>query len=65
MLSVSKMVRAGHTVVFSPQGAYIYDEESGEVMNMEEQGGMYMLKMWVKRTGFPGQGDSPQAPKMA
>ena len=38
---------------------HIYDEENGEVMNMEEQGGMYMLNMWVKRAGFPGQGGSP------
>ena len=52
LLSVSQMVKAGNTVVFSPQGAWIYEEASGECMELEERKGMYMLKVWVKKP-FP------------
>eukprot|EP00973_Karenia_brevis_P077408 10754806-Karenia_brevis.AAC.1 len=58
LLSVSKMVKAGHTVVFSPEGSYIYDQANGETMAMEEVKGMYMLKVWVKRPDFHGHGTS-------
>jgi hypothetical protein len=43
------MVRAGNTVVFSPQGSWIYEEESGEYMEMEESKGMYMLRVWARK----------------
>ena len=52
LLSVSQMVKAGNTVVFSPEGAWIYEESSGEYMEMEERKGMYMLRVWVKKP-FP------------
>ena len=53
LLSVSKMVKSGNTVVFSPDGSYIYDADTGEVMNLEERYGIYMLKVWVQATsGF-------------
>ena len=56
LLSVSQMVRAGNTVVFSPEGSYIWERESGEYMEMEEVKGMYMLKVWVKKpSGFHGR----------
>ena len=45
------MVAAGNRVVFSPEGSYVEDVSSGEVVWLKEQGGMYMLKVWVK-TGF-------------
>ena len=60
LLSVSKMVKAGNTVVFAPEGSYIYDGYTGEVMNLEEQRGMYMLKVWIKpASGFQGFGGNP------
>ena len=59
LLSVSKMVKVGHTVVLSPHGSYIYDEESGETMAMEEIKGMYMPKVWVRKPDFYGHGGSP------
>lgn len=48
LLSVSKMVRAGNRVVFEEEGSYVEDRTSGERMYMNEVGGMYMLKLWVK-----------------
>ena len=54
LLSVKKMVESGNRVVFDPQGAYIEDVESGERMNLKEQNGMYVLKLWAKRR-FQGQ----------
>ena len=60
LLSVSKMVKAGNTVVFSQEGSYIYDGYTGEVMNLEERKGMHMLKVWVKpSSGFQGFGGNP------
>ena len=53
LMSVSKMVRAGNTVVFAPDGSYIYDGETGEYMMLQEKNGMYLLNLWVKKaSGF-------------
>ena len=51
LLSVSKIVAAGNRVVFDPQGSYIEDLQEGERVWLKNQGGMYMLKLWVKK-GF-------------
>jgi len=48
LLSVRRIAAAGHTVVFDSAGSYIIDKQSGEKMWLREEGGMYMLKMWVK-----------------
>ena len=48
LLSVHKLVQAGSRIVFDPEGSYIEDVRTGEVMKLREMGGMYMLKMWVK-----------------
>ena len=50
LLSVSKVVKAGSRVVFDRDGSYIEDKETGEKMALQESGGMYMLKMWTKRS---------------
>jgi len=55
LLSVHRVVPAGNRVVFSVHGSFVEDEETGERMPLEERGGMYMLKLWVK-SGFSGQG---------
>jgi len=53
LLSVHKLVQAGNRVVFDPEGSYIEDTKTGEVMRLREMGGMYMLKMWIhKNAGF-------------
>ena len=52
LLSVSRMVQAGNTVVFSSSGSYVEDKNTGERIPLREQGGMYMLKLWVKNQIF-------------
>ena len=54
LLSVRKMVQAGNRVVFDAEGSYIEDKETGECLKLQEQGGMYTLKLWVQ-TPFQGQ----------
>ena len=49
LLSVSKLVKAGNRVVFEESGSCIEDIKTGEVMKLHSDGGMYMLKLWVKR----------------
>ena len=54
LLSVRKIVANGHRVVFDPAGSYIEDRTSGQKMWMKEEGGMHMLKMWVRTPGADG-----------
>ena len=61
LLSVKKMVQAGNRVVFEAAGAYIEDVETGERMNMKEQNGMYVLKLWARRP-FRGQAQGETQP---
>ena len=56
LLGVKRMVQAGNRVVFEATGGYIEDAQIGEGIHMKENGGMYMLKMWVQRP-FPGQAE--------
>ena len=49
LLSVSRMVGSGNTVVFDGEGSYIQNKASGQIIPMEERGGMYVLKMWVAK----------------
>ena len=60
LLSVHRMVQAGNTVVFSKHGSYAQDDETGEKMYMREQGGMYMIKMWVRNPSFRRQAEQYQ-----
>ena len=53
LLSVKKVVKAGNRVVFEEGSSYVENVDSGERMYMKEQdGGMYTLKFWVKRSPF-------------
>ena len=52
LLSVSKVVGTDHRVVFDSEGSYMEDMWTKERLWLEERGGMYMLKLWVKREGF-------------
>ena len=47
LLSVSKIVGAGHKVVFSRAGSWIEEEHTGKIMALREDSGMYTLQMWV------------------
>ena len=60
LLSVHRMVQAGNTVAFSKHGSYAQDDETGEKMYMREQGGMYMMKMWVRNPSFRGPAEQSQ-----
>lgn len=51
LLSVKRMTQAGNRVVFDSEGSYVEDKQTGEVMWLREEGGMYMLKLWVKGPG--------------
>ena len=51
LLSVHKMVQAGNKVVFAQECSYVEDQQTVEKMYLQEKGGMYMLKLWVKK-GF-------------
>ena len=57
LLSVSRMVQAGNKVVFAGSGSYVEDETTGERIPLREQGGMYMLKLWVKNQSFQRQAE--------
>ena len=53
LLSVSKVVKAGNRVVFDDsEGSYIEDKATKEKMWLREEGGMYMLRLWVKKESF-------------
>ena len=53
LLSVKRVVKAGNRVVFDEDGSYIEDKQTGEKMWMEENNGMYILKLWVgAKSGF-------------
>ena len=51
LLSVKRIVAAGHNVMFG-QESYIEDVETGERIYMVERDGMYMVKFYVKNDGF-------------
>ena len=48
LLSVSKMVDKGNSVVFAPSGAYIYNEMTGESTLLKRKGNLYVLDAWVR-----------------
>ena len=51
LLSVSRLVKGGHRVVFDDE-SYIEDKQTGEKMRLTEEKGMYALTLWVKSEGF-------------
>ena len=48
LLSVKKMVEAGHRVVFDPKGSYIEDVRTQEHMSLKEKNGMFFITLWTK-----------------
>ena len=49
LLSIRKVVKAGNRVVFDDDYSYIQDKATGECITINEESGMYMLSMWVRR----------------
>ena len=48
LLSVSRLVKQGHRVVFDDDNSYVEDKITGEKMWLTEENGMYALTLWVK-----------------
>ena len=58
LASVKRICEAGHMVVFEESGSYIVNKTTGEVNYLREDGGNYMLDVWIppgKDTGFGRQ----------
>ena len=49
LLSVKRVVQAGNRVVFDSNGSYVENTYTGEKLPLREEGGMYMLKLWVRK----------------
>ena len=49
LMSVKQVMRAGKRVVFDEEGTYIKDKVTGEKTRAADDGGMFMVKMWVNR----------------
>ena len=49
---MKKVMAAGNRVVFDSEGSFIEDKVTKEKMWMTESQGMFLIKMWVPRTGF-------------
>ena len=59
--AVSRICKAGHTVVFDNEGSYIYNKTTGSVDWLREENGTYLLDMYVvpkaqSATPFQGHG---------
>ncbi len=50
LMSVKRITKAGNRVVFDDEYSYIEDKATGEHIPLKEEGGMYMLKLWVRKT---------------
>ena len=53
--SVSRLVEAGHSVVFrSPEmGSYIQNNRNGHTTYLRQHDGSYYLDLWVKKMSQP------------
>ena len=59
LVSVRRICANDHTVVFDETSSYIYSKSTGEYHEMREDGGNYVLDVWVpparNATTFGGQ----------
>ena len=58
LASVKRICEAGHTVVFDDGGSYLYNKITGETTFLREEGGNYLLDVWIPPSGemgFPRQ----------
>ena len=47
LASVKRICEAGHAVVFDQACSFTFNKETGEVNSLREEGGNYMLDVWV------------------
>ena len=50
LMSVSRLVKSGHTVSFSSGGSYVTNDATGENIELIENNGMFLMKLWVPTT---------------
>ena len=60
-MSVKRMCKSGHRVVFDDEGSYVESKHTGERLKIDEEDGEYLLDVWVKAketssATFGGQG---------
>ena len=51
LLSVRKIMKSGYRMIFDEDGSEIVDKESGETMDMHDDGSLFLLRLWCKQ-GF-------------
>ena len=62
LMSVRKMCAVGQRVVFDDEWSYVEDKTTGDRTTIEESGGVYTMKVWVRppqpyvQGGFPWPG---------
>ena len=61
LMSVKKICKNGHRVVFDEEGSYVENKWTGKKIKVEEEDGEYVLDVWIytggeKETTFGGQG---------
>ena len=50
LLSVHRCVKAGNRVVFDSEGSYVENKNNGEINWLTENGNLWTLKLWVKKS---------------
>ena len=50
LMSMNKVLASGNRVIFEEEGSYIEIKRTGENMWLRDEGGMIMLKMYVKKS---------------
>ena len=56
LLSVSKVNEMGYRCILEKEGGYFQDLQTNECIPLHREGNLYVLKAWVKASGFPRQG---------
>ena len=59
LMAVKKLCQANRRVVFDEAGSYALNKLTGEVLEIKEDGGEYVMEMWVldeEAQGFQRQG---------
>ena len=53
LASVKRICSAGHVVIFDEEGSYILNKHTGQVTNMMQKNGVYMIEAWVLKPSMP------------
>ena len=59
LTSVSATCDKGNRVVYTPQGGFIYNMQTGERTSFERQGGIYQLDLWIR--DYENRGSQPSS----